>query len=247
MPAAMTVRKICETALMDIGSFSMADEAADPDEMERAARYLDMIVGHLTGTIRALWLTEKTVPIPLTADKINYTELELQTAAGVAVWPERGIQFPNHATVASGGFDHPCEIIDRVTYDAIEDKDAAGRPCVIYIDRRADPLLFVYPVPGDASFTLNLTGQTFHRNLIGTRNTPETLEIGTDLKEAWNLWAVAALAAKIGDGPVRKLDVVTIRDKKKEARMLLEELESYENQEHDGESIRVGFRDPAYG
>lgn len=236
---------------MEIGAYSTADDAADPDEMERAARYLDMIVGHLTGTIRALWLTPATIPIPLLKGKISYTEDELRAQAGEAAWPIRGIQFPNHATVAWGNFDHPCEIVDRVTYDNIKQKNAAGRPTVIYMDRRAEPVLYVYPVPGteedtqtgEQGFTLNLTGQTFSPSLVGNANTVEALDKATELKDAWNLWAVSALAARIGAGPVRKLNARDIQDKRRVATELMKDLQSYENQEHDGEFIMVGFRE----
>lgn len=242
MPALLTVRQICEAALQEIGSYSLIDQGADPDEMARAGFWLDMIVGHMTGTGRRLWLTTDTISIPLAADKAVYTQAELNAAS--SNWPILGLQFPNHATVTFGGRNSDCEIINRARFDDIGDPALGGAPCFIYIDRTGDPKLRLWPVPATADYTLNLTGQTFHKTLLSDTTAPQSLQIASGLKEPWNLWAVTALAARLGDGPVRKLGDGTVRRKQAIADRLLEDLEAFENMEHDDEFPRVAFRDP---
>ena len=65
----------------------------------------------------------------------------------------------------------------------------------------------------------------------------------TQIRTAWNLWVVTALAAQIANGPVRKLPADEVADMKKEAMQLRDELEAYDSQEQANEPRRVFYTD----
>jgi hypothetical protein len=237
----LTIRQICEGALEKVGALSIYDREADAEELERAAFWLDALVGHIAGTRRRLWLQEDTLEIPLEADRIEY---ELQSYLG-ANYPDRGIQWPMHAVTRHDGFDYDCHILTRQEYDDIADKDSGGRPRNIYLDRLNTPTMKVHPVPSDSGFTIRLTYQAFNDTLFPPGRSPRLSVYNQtiDVRRAWNLYLMTALARQIGDGPVRKLPQGELDQHERHADKLLGQLESVEDQEHADEARRVKFTD----
>jgi hypothetical protein len=155
--------------------------------------------------------------------------------------PQRGVQFPIKArlySTASGTELHDLSLLRRVEYDEISDKLAAGAPTGVYIDRlNINNKLYPWPVPVDDTYEIRLTFETFSDKL---NNEPlENTRLA--LPEAWNLWAVVALAAQIGNGPVKKLPEDEVEDMQDEAAALLLDLEPYSNQEHADEPRLVAY------
>lgn len=263
-----TVREICERALRKINAFSLMDTEADALELEEATWWLDMLVSHLCGANRILWLVPQTLTFALTAKTLSY---DLKTTLGDE-YPDQGIQFPLHATatyveastttanavvgddaaIITGetvltprqgvGTTRPVEIVKRVIFDEISDRDQAGPPEQVYIDRLAAPMLRVHPVPQEEGWWLNLTVQTYQDDLIARGNAHKAAEITSNHRAAWNLYLVTALAHQLGNGPVRKLTRDEVRDMATEASDQFMALMAFENQEHDGEAQLVRFR-----
>lgn len=240
MARLLTIREICERALRKIGSFSMADTGADPAEMEETVLWLDMIVSHLASSTRAWWLVPATASITLTAGE---TSLNLAQAVGTSQAPY-GVQFPISATIlrSTSVYEEPIKIFKRFEWDAIEDKTETGAPEAIFIDRLRDPTLFWNPlVAADdtTTYTLKLTFQSFTQDL-----TAANLESkATQLHNAWNLYLVAALAAEVGDGPVRKLPQGEVDRMRVQVRKLEDELLSFEALQHADEPRQVAYND----
>lgn len=242
MAAILSVRQICERALRKIGHVSLYDEEPRGEDMEEAALWLDMVVSHVAGTRRHVWLVEDNLEIPLKADQAKY---DLKDAAG-ATYPEEGVQFPMHAFVRSdGGFDQDVEIVRRHEYDSFADKDAGGRPHVCYIDRLQPRTLWIHPVPAkDDEYTLFLTAQRFNKDMTFTRQEQRHGEKYPDPSATWNLYLVTATAAELGDGPIRKLPDGEVTSFRRHAERLLGDLESFEDQEHADETERrINFHD----
>ena len=247
MPSPLPVRSVLERSLRKIGAYSMMDTGADPDEMEEAGFWLDIVVSHLTATNRRLWLVPATITLPLTAQKIKYTQDELKALD--PSFPANGLQFPHHATVSDGSSESDVEIIKRLAYDDLPRKDLGGKPTAVYIDRQTEFDLFVHPVPqvptqdNPLTYTLKLVGQRFNDQLSIETNSPVALERQTELRRGWDLWAVLALSAEIGDGPIRKLPGDEVERMNKRAAQVLQDLSKHEDEEHDDEFHRANYVD----
>jgi hypothetical protein len=234
----LSVRQVCERALQKIGAFTTHDTGADQDELERSAEWLDMVIGNLTAQQRALWLVDNAVTKALTVGTASYDLLTFLDADA----PETGVQFVVSAKIVlSSGQEAPCDIIRRDAYEAIDNKEQTGIPCQIYVDRlHPRPTFKTWPVLG--------TGQTASLRLKFARyaNDADKKPIDKqkiDIPRAWNLWAVWALAAEIGDGPVRKLPDGEVRRIHTTATGLLDGLFAFENQEHANEPRRTAYTD----
>lgn len=238
MPKTLSNREVCERALRKIGAYSMIDDEADPDELEEATYWLDMVIAHTVGSHHCKWLVPANIPLALTAGEVSF---DLQDRAGTN-WPIDGIFFPLHGFVRDAtGHDEPVKIERRVIYDAIDDKDASGRPVLVYIDRTLKPQVFVHPVPAESGLALHLTGQRLSPDLAAKGNTASNINAATDLRATWNLWAVMALAHRIGAGPVRRLPADEVREMREEAERLLLDLNAFDNREHAGEYRGLAF------
>lgn len=238
MGTVLTIRAVCERSLRKIGAYSINDSAAEGAHLEEAASWLDMLIGHLSGTQRALWFIPKTARLPLIA---NQQEYDLNSS--LIPVPTRGVQFPIRArlySTASATEIGDLALLRRVEYDEIANKLATGAPASVYIDRLSiNNKLYPWPVPTDGTYEIRLTFETFSDKL---NNEPlENTKLA--LPEAWNLWAVIALAAQIGNGPVRKLPEDEVDDMQDEAAKLLMDLEPYSNQEHADEPRLVNYVD----
>lgn len=226
MSAKFKVAEIAELALGKIGAFTVAMVAADPDEMVRTVKWMDIVVAELVGTNRAYWLTPQSVTAVLTAAVPTYT---LSTLLGTS-YPADGIQFPTQAFIVdAAGSSNEVELISRQAYERIDTKTDVGSPTKIYIDRLNDTQkISVYPVPSDGTLSLRLVFQTFATNL--TEGTPE---FGGNVRHGfsveWQKWLITATAAEIGNGPVRRLPLQEVHDMKQDASISLLTLINYSN------------------
>lgn len=239
MPRLLTASQIATGALRRIGAFAARDEAPDPDELDIALGNLDLIVGEMTGTMTCYWLVPDEFSLPLTAAQRQY---DLKVAMGSS-YPEDGVQFPLSAWLeypANGG-DRPrrkeLEIIRRRTYLAKPRLDLPGEPEAIYIDRRDEPKLSTWPVIDLSGYSIVIHYQTYSGNLHESGGgRPHGLPV------AWQRWAELAVAADIGDGPVRRLPQVRLTTLMQKAEAAKRDLRSFNNKEHSTRRA-VAYRD----
>jgi hypothetical protein len=236
MARLLEIREICEQALGKIGAFATRSSGARPEEMERARYWLDMVVGHVAARQRAWWLVPRTGVITLAPGQSTYN---LQTALGAQA-PD-GVQFVIKLLLdeaGSGRNVHEVSILRREEWEAIENPLRAGAPEVAYVDRNRVPTLMLSPVPdSNRPYRLRVVFQQFGSDMTKNKGVDKTYAI----RESWNLYLVTALAAQIGNGPVRKLPADEVKDMKDEARQLLFDLEAYDGQEQASEPRQVSY------
>jgi hypothetical protein len=238
----LTIREICERALRKIGAFAIRDTGADSDELEEARFWLDMLVGHVSARRRYWWLAETAAVLALTPGVRTYT-LDGSTLGQDAP----AVAFPISAFAIDplSGRDGEIDIYRRRDYDALTDKDLrTGPPEGIYIDRLAAPTLTVYPLPpaateGGPPWRIRLVYQQFTDDVtVG-----EAERRIRDVRSTWNLFLVTALAAQIGDGPIRKLPQDEVRGMRNDANQLLSDLDAFDAHEQANEPRRTSFND----
>lgn len=230
MSATFTSLEICELALRKIGAYSMADSAARGEEVAEALYWLDMGVAHLAETKRVQWLIPTTFSMELSANTPSY---DIADALGSSA-PADGLLFPVEAYVRdSSGFDQPIRIVRRHEYEEIPDKDEAGRPQLVYIDRLADLSLRPWPIPNTGDYSLRLVFQTYAPTLTDNKGRNQH-----GFSAGWQLWMVTNTAALIGDGPVRKLPANEVDRMKRDAVTLMDDL-IYSNREKVSEPRRT--------
>lgn len=239
MPAQLTVREICESALRKIGAVGIYEDP-DPELMFLAGRWLDMIVGHVAGNRRRTYFLIQPIQIPLVADTRAYV---IKDSATDGTWPEPGLHFPVAAWVTQGDDDHryDVEIVGKRDFDDLADPSETGRPTCCYIDRLYNKTVYVWPVPADADYTLHVTAQRFSNDLTLEKRSDRAMkqpERAMDLTPTWNLWAVTALAAQLGGGAVRRLPDGEVRDLQQQASDLLGDLDGFEDQEHGDTALQ---------
>lgn len=235
MAAQLSVRSICERALRRIGSFALRDSEADPEEMAEAQHWLDLVVAHMAGTKRPLWLVPATLQLTLAADTKSY---DLSDITG---YPTDGVLFPIDAWLRDpAGRDSHVELIRRKEYESIEDKDRAGETSVAHIDRLKARQIYVHPVIDTTGYTLRILAQTYSPT-YDPEGDPGA-EVAHGFTQEWQLWMVTALAAEIGDGPVRRLPGNEVTALRNRAAQLLVEL-----QESNRETVSRPRRTAAWG
>ena len=237
MSGRLKVSKIAELSLGKIGAFTVNQVSPDTDELYLTVQWLDIIVAALAGTRRCFWLTPATVTKALSANTTSYV---LSTLLGTS-YPTDGILFPTAAYIRDASSDDTeIELISRREYEALANKDATGEPTKAYIDRLADSqVIYLYPTPTTTDYSLRLTFQTYPPTLTG--GTPENAgNRGHGFTADWQLWLITALAAEIGDGPVRRLPTQEVRDMRGAANDMLERLlTTYANTEKTTSPRRV--------
>jgi hypothetical protein len=234
VPVTLEIRQVCELALQKIGAFSINDAAASAEELERARSWLDMVVGHMCAQRRRWWLVENTGTVTLAAGINSYV---LPTALGVAA---DSIEFVIGAwrVQVDGPERVPFDLMRRQEWEATT-RLTSGPPNQGYIDRATTPTLYVNPVPSDLSYNLDVVWQSFSPDLVSTSAATPLPKI----RRAWNFALVHALAAEIGDGPIRKLPADEVKGMRDTAKRLLADLDAYEDQEHADEPRRTEYND----
>lgn len=227
----LTPKQLCERALRKINAYSINDTAADPEHLEEALFWLDLIVGEIAGTNRCSWLIGTAVGIALDADTQTYS---LADAMGNDLPSGRAL-FPTAAYLRdSSGTDSPVSIVKRDDWNAIEDKDTTGIPECVYIDRLTSQNISVYPVPTTNDYTLYVDVQTYARNMTAANGV-----VRHGLPAEWQLYLVLELSGYVGDGPIRRINANTLRMWKAEADKKRDRLLAWSNQEQPGQTGMV--------
>lgn len=234
MPRLLEIREVCERALRKIGSYSINDDGARAEEMEEAQKWLDLIVGHLTGRRRTWWLVPGNATIPLVAGQSSYT-------LDQTLLPDAGMQFAisAYARTLADGRREEVTIARRQEWEGLPLLNP-GPPVAVYISRDRIPTLRVYPVqPNPVTHALDLTYQRFSADITARSvNSPMP-----DVRETWNRYLITALAYELGNGPVRKLPQDEVREMDAKAAELLADLEAYDAHEQANEPRRTAYND----
>lgn len=238
MAQVFSVRQFCELALRKIGAFAIADSGARAREVEVARHWLEMIVGHQAAKKRTWWLVPGTATLTLREGVASY---DLTDEIGIAQAPQ-GVEFVVSAHLYdtdTGDLIHEISLLPRTDWEDITQRSREGEPEVAYINREQRPTMLVSPVPnGVRNIEARIVFQSYAANFISAALTDRTT---LGIRSSWNLWLVAALAAAIGNGPVRKLPADEVKDMRREADRLLAELEAYEDHDQSNALERVAF------
>lgn len=235
MARILEVREVCERALRKIGTFSIRDSAANPAEFEEARLWLDMVVGNLAADQATWWLVPTTAQVTLVAGQADY-DLLLSLPAGDPASHVVSVKAVN--TTSGDRLD--VAMNRRWEWEQREPTRTASVPEVVYIDRNPAPVLRVWPTPAaPLTHRLEIVFQRVSPNLTSG----EAGERLSWFPEAWNLYLVVALAAQIGNGPVRKLPADEVRDMQIEAQRLLDRLQSYAGDERADQPRRIAYND----
>jgi hypothetical protein len=238
MSQALSVADICQRALRKIGAYAIRSSGARSEEMEEARYWLDMLVGHQVSRKRTWWQVPATAALALREGVQEYS-LDAELAPGAS---RNGEQFVIQAYLddaTTGEVIHEISLRSRREWEDMDQRQRAGIPEFAYIDRHQSPTMLLSPVPdGVRSYTVRLVFQSYSPNFRAMAWNNHT---DSSVRSSWNLWLVTALAAQIGNGPVRKLPADEVRDMKQEAGQLLTDLEAYEDHEQANEPRRVEF------
>tara|TARA_Y100000310_G_C20649946_1_gene798802 strand:+ start:539 stop:1243 length:705 start_codon:yes stop_codon:yes gene_type:complete len=207
--------EIANLSLRMVREIAPHESGADGIKLDTALIMLDMNVGQLSGEMTCWWLVPVTLSITLDADSVSY---DLEDEPG---YPADGLQFLHHAQLKnSSGKETPLDIIGRHEYEEIEDKDLAGTPILVYVERDANPKLYTYKTIAVTGYTLELFFQTYAADLTETHGTKNALAV----EAAWNRWALYATAFDIGQGIIRSIPPAKLsmwRDEREYAKSLL--------------------------
>lgn len=220
MAALLTAAKIVETALRQVGALSPLDTASDPAMFDIATTRLDMLMAELVATERFWWLVSGLQTVALVSGQSSYQ------LAGLV---DPLLEFITSAHLSYAGVDDEIDLLRQSEYEAIADKDSAGRPAGIYIERRDRPTLYVNPVPAVSGYTVLLTGQRYAPDIAGSRG-----QIAHGFPSSWQRYITLALAVDIGSGPVWKVPDVELDRLERRARESRDRLLSFSNRENVG-------------
>lgn len=262
MAHLLSVGEVIDRALRKIGHYPTRSSGPRPGDVEEARYWLDMLVGHQSARQRWWPLVAATATFPLVAGQASYT---LATAIGGSQAPT-GIAFVIRTilyNVTTGQDIHELPIVRRQEFElrafaepgTAQDSTPwtwgdvdrsgvgtaqAGPPNACYITRDQSPVMVVYPAP-DAlvSYGVRVLFQSYAPDFTEAAANERV----TAIRETWNLWMVTALAAQIGNGPVRKLPADEVREMKQEALSLRTELEAYDVHEAQTTGKRVAYND----
>jgi hypothetical protein len=236
-----SINFILQRALRRIGAFAVSSSGARANEMEEARYWLDMHMAHLAARKRTWWLVQETQTFPLVAGQREYVlEEVLSPEAGVD-----GIQTVIALYVdqaATGAVVQQVNLLRRQEFEeAVGDAvNASGPPSAAHIDRAQRPTLRFLEAPDDAvPYVARIVYQTYSPDLVAGRDNRRLERFRT----TWDLYLVTALASLIANGPVRKLPKDEVDDLKREAAVLLHDLESYDDHEQENTPVRVLFHD----
>lgn len=227
MARLLTVRDVCERALRKIGAYSIRDTGARADEMDEARHWLDMVIGHVASLKRTWWLVPSTLRLTLTPATAAYN---LRTTLSDEPAVQHVVAL--HVVDLATNQNRPLPILRRTEWEGRDKHLPAGPACAAWIDRTRDPVLHLHPAPpSPVAQAIDVTFQRFAPDRSGGTWTQRLDEI----RDGWNLYLVTALAAEIGDGPVRKLPGDEVRAMKMDAKRFYEELLAYDDHEQADE------------
>lgn len=233
--ALLSVGAIAERALRKIGEYPIRGGTLRPEALAETRLWLDMVMSHQAAKMRTPWLVADTVNFDLVTGQAAY---DLRAVIGANTVPD-GMQFNITAYLYNPAAEEDVRkiaLIRREEYEDIPDKTRAGEPEQAYIDRTRWPVMTVFPVPdGSRSLQVRLVYQQISSQFANLPFNDRTYA----MHECWNLWVVTALAAEIGNGPVRRLPKDEVAELRSTARSLLLDLEAYDQFEQADEPRRV--------
>jgi hypothetical protein len=234
----LSAAEVCEMSLQKIGDFPTNDENADPDSMERALQWFDVIVAEVTGNRRCYWLTPETVTFEWPDGEASVV-LADQMGSG---YPPLGILFPIRAWDVDRTTGTRCggiELCRRDKFEAQLTPLTSGLPNLLYIDRLVEnQKAYISPIPNSSSQrNIALEFQTYTRSVLGEQGGDQAGDISTGFDQTWNLFLITRLSAELGDGPVKRLETQTIRDWRALSEGLLSSLLTYQNREKNNRPV----------
>ena len=204
---ALTARAIASTALQLIGRFPPKQQGPDPYELRRTLQCFSEVLDHLGGTREMPWRREF-VTITLAADTETYNLATLTRdpsgCEGVIIehWGEAYLIRPGLDDAPD--IREPVDVLFEGEWANRRQQPASpGAPEAIWIERRLEPILHVWPVPDvpnvddDTEYSIEITAQIempFQTVADGQRQMP--------LPKAWRLYLAYATAAHAGQGPI---------------------------------------------
>lgn len=215
---------IAAGALKIVGSFATYDIDPDPAELNTALGCLADLLEERVGT-KALWYFVPTSEvITLVADQESYV---LNTVT------DENLQFVMQAELIYNGEPTPLELIRRSRFDQVKgDPEVSvtpqtGTPCYLYIEKKDNPKMYVWPVPTVSGYTVKLLGQKYSPDITQSRG-----QVDIQFPKAWKRYWKHLLAIDIGSGPIidlppGKMDRLERRTKEMEMR-----LEDFHNKEN---------------
>ncbi|MEY4300594.1 MAG: hypothetical protein RIR25_1830 [Verrucomicrobiota bacterium] len=233
MAKVWTSTQICENALRKIGTFAINDSGVRKAEMDVAVDWLDMLIAHTGGTARRWWLVPDTAPLILLPTVDAY-----QLRASLPGAPEIQDVIEVVRVDLTSGMRDRVEVQRRQEWE-LRERAATGSVNLAYYDRLDPPTLRVHPAPAaPLTYRLDVVFQRFPSDLTNADGLASN-----DFRRAWSLWAVTALAAELGDGPVRKLPSDEVRDMRREADRQVHALDAWDGQERADEPRRTIYND----
>ncbi len=233
----LSVGDICTRALRKIGEFPIRGALPRPEALEETRIWLDMVMGHQAARMRTPWLIPDTANFDLVSTTQTY---DLRETLGANLVPD-GLQF-----IVSAFLYNPTTAQDvrqiallrRDEWEAIDNKAQTGEVEKAWIDRTRWPVMSVWPIPTTTTaFQVRLVYQKIASEFANLPFNDRTYS----MHECWNLWVVTALAAEIGDGPVRRLPKDEVAEMRGTAARLLLDLEAYDQFEQADEPRRVAY------
>lgn len=238
MRFAPSINFVCQRALRKIGEFGLRSSGPRPEAMEEARYWLDMLVAHVATQERTWWLVPQTAAFPLIAGQRDYSLLD---AVGATQGPD-GIEFVAAVLIvdaATGQLVNDVNVLRRIEFEQLRARDATatGAPSACYINRDRSPTMQFLEAPDDAiEYECRVIFQGYAPSLLNGDDNARMVKF----RDGWQLYLVTALAAQIGDGPVRKLPADETKKAQADAARLLLDLQSYDAHEHQTEH-RVRF------
>lgn len=196
MPNVQSAKVVAENALSTIGAFPASQSKPDPGEMNKALRWLEMLLNFESG-IRPLAGFWQVFDIPIEAgigdyDLADYAE-------------ERGVVHVFSAFVVDANGDTDPIDFQYESQAVSENLNQTGRPTRATVTKDRDMVLRVFPTPtqveADMGLVIRVRVQTYHDDIDPAGVADEDIR----LRPSWYLWLTKRLAYEIGSGPVRRL------------------------------------------
>jgi hypothetical protein len=195
MPHLVTAARICELALQRIGAFPPMDIAPDTEEMARTLEWFSVILDELTAVEKPWWCVPTSQTFSLVAGRSEY---DLNTLISPRMQMIRRVYRVEGPLSTQ---DREVTLIDRLAYEAIEDKTTVGTVDQVYVTRSDRPLLRTWRVPAaGVTDKIKVYGVGFSEDM-----TDKNGNLDHGYPAAWQLYMITRLAHEIGSGPVRNL------------------------------------------
>lgn len=253
----LSIAEVCDRALRRIGATAIRATGSRKEEVDEARYWLDMVVGHQAAREATWWLVPASATFALTAGIDTY---DLASVLGATQAPT-GIQSVTMVMLydtATAVDIHEVGIVSRREFElrAVPDDEPVvdspwmwdrngsgvaitpGPPRMCYVDRAQSPTIQFSPAPDSSrDYGARVVFQSYSSDFTAETPNDRTFKI----RSTWNLWMVTALAAEIGNGPVRKLPADEVKDLQRQARNLRIELEAKDQHEAAKVPARVRF------